>query len=55
VNKLAQTALIAAGTLVALAYAAPTLVALIHALVPLALVVGIVAAILQLVRHFTRP
>ncbi len=54
-SKLAQTALIAAVGLTALAYASPTLVALIHALVPLVLVVGVVVAVLRLVRYFTRP
>lgn len=53
-SKLARTALIFGGALVALAYATPTLVALIHALAPLVLVGGIVVAVLQLVRYFTQ-
>lgn len=53
-SKLVQTALIAAMGLAALAYAAPALVALFHALVPLVLVVGVVVAVLWLVRYFTR-
>jgi hypothetical protein len=54
VSKLVQTALIATVGLTALAYAGPTLVALTRALVPLVLLIGVVVAVLQLVRYFTR-
>jgi hypothetical protein len=54
VSKLARSALIFSGVLVALAYATPTLVVLIHALVPLVLVGGTVVTVLQLVRYFTQ-
>jgi hypothetical protein len=54
IGKLVQSILIVALGLAGLAYAAPALIALIHALVPLALVVGAVVAVLWLVRYFTR-
>lgn len=53
-NKLIQVLLAGIAGLVVLAAAGPTLSRLITALVPLVLVVGIVVAILQLVRFYTR-
>jgi tellurite resistance protein TehA-like permease len=54
VSKLIQTLLLAIVGLVVLAAVGPTLSRLITALVPLVLVVGIVVAVLQLVRYYTR-
>jgi hypothetical protein len=53
-NKAAQTGLLVIVGLVALVTAGPTIARLVQALVPLVLVVGMVVAILQLVRYFTR-
>ena len=53
-NKLIQASLLGIVGLVVLTAAGPTLSRLISALVPLVLVVGIVVAVLQLVRYFTR-
>jgi hypothetical protein len=52
-TKLAQTALLLIVGLVAVGAVAPALSRLAEALIPLVLVVGIVIAVLQLVRHFT--
>jgi hypothetical protein len=54
VNKLVQALLLVIVGLVVLAAAGPTISRLITALVPLVLVVGIVVAVLQLVRFYTR-
>jgi hypothetical protein len=54
-TKLAQTLLLATVGLAALTYAGPTLVSFTRALVPLVLVVGVMVAVLWLVRYFTRP
>jgi hypothetical protein len=53
--KPVQLLVLAVLGLVVLRAVAPTLVALIRAVVPLVLVVGIVVAMFQLVRYFTRP
>lgn len=53
-NKLIQLTLLGIVGLAALITAGPTITRLVQALVPLVLVVGIVVAILQLVRYFTR-
>jgi hypothetical protein len=53
-NKAAQTGLLVIVGLVALVTAGPTITRIVQALVPLVLVVGMVVAILQLVRYFTR-
>jgi hypothetical protein len=53
-SKLVQTLVTAAVGLALLAYAGPTLIALIRALVPLVLVVGVMVAVLWLVRYFTQ-
>jgi hypothetical protein len=54
VNKFAQNTLLGIVGLAALITAGPTITRLVQALVPLVLVVGVVVAILQLVRYFTR-
>ena len=54
-NKLPAVLVLAVVGLVVLIETGPTLTALIHALVPLVLVIGVVVAVLQLVRYFTRP
>ena len=53
-SKLIQVLLVGIAGLVVLNATTPTLSRLITALVPLVLVVGIVVAVLQLVRYFTR-
>jgi hypothetical protein len=53
-SRLVRATLLIVAGLVALSVAAPAITALIRALVPLVLVVGIVAAVLQLVRYLTR-
>lgn len=53
-SKLIQGLLLAIVGLVVLEAAGPTITRLIQALVPLVLVVGIVVAVLQLVRYYTR-
>jgi hypothetical protein len=53
-SKLVQALLLGIVALVALDAAGPTITRLLQALVPLVLVVGIVLAVLQLVRYFTR-
>jgi hypothetical protein len=52
-NKLAQTGLLVIVGLVAVGAVAPALSRLAEALIPLVLVVGVVIAVLHLVRHFT--
>ncbi len=54
-NKFTQNTLLGIVGLAALIAAGPTITRLVQALVPLVLVVGVVVAILQLVRYFTRP
>jgi hypothetical protein len=54
VNKFVETVLIVIVGLAALIAAGPTITRLVQALVPLVLVVGVVVAVLQLVRYFTR-
>lgn len=53
-NKFVETVLIVIVGLAALIAAGPTITRLVQALVPLVLVVGVVVAVLQLVRYFTR-
>jgi hypothetical protein len=53
-NKLVQALLLVIVGLVGIAAVGPTISRLIAALVPLVLVVGIVVAVLQLVRYYTR-
>jgi hypothetical protein len=53
-SKLIQALLLGIVGLVVLTTAGPTISRLIVALVPLALVIGVVVAVLQLVRYFTR-
>jgi hypothetical protein len=55
VNKLIQAGLLVLVGLVVLAAASPTLTKLAAALIPLALVVGIVAALLRCVWWLTGP
>jgi hypothetical protein len=54
-SKLVQALLLVIVGLAALITAGPTITRLVRALVPLVLVVGVVVAVLQLVRYFTRP
>jgi hypothetical protein len=54
VSKLVQALALGIVGLVALAAAGPTISRVVGALVPLVLVVGIIVAVLQLVRYFTR-
>lgn len=53
-NKLIQTLVLAVVALTALIAAGPTLVSLVRALVPLVLLVGVFAVILQALRYFGR-
>jgi hypothetical protein len=53
-NRLIQPLLLGIVALAVLTTAGPTINRLIDALVPLILVVGIVVAVLQLVRYYTR-
>jgi hypothetical protein len=53
-SNVIQTLLLGILALAAAIAAGPTITRLVQALVPLVLVVGVVVAILQLVRYFTR-